>query len=619
MSQAQIDARESVEPLLDYLKRTRGLDLTGYKRAGLLRRLQKRLQMISVPTLTDYIDYLEVHTEEFSALFDTILINVTSFFRDAPAWSYLAQEIIPRILAAKSHEEPIRAWSAGCASGEEAYSLAMLLAEALGGEAYHRRVKIYATDLDENALASARAANYSPKDVQGVPAELHDKYLERAGGRWIVRTDLRRSVIFGQHDLLQDAPISRLDLLLCRNTLMYFNAEAQARILSRFHFALRDSGYLFMGKVELLLTHADLFSPLDARQHIFVKANGVAARERVLPLAIGGEEGIATRFARQARLRDATFEIAPVAQIVTDAEGNLVLANQRARTLFALSAADVGRPFRDLEISYRPAELRSVIEKAYAGRAPITLTDIECIAPGEKEKVYLDIQITPLQTNSVGTLGVSISFQEVTHSRKLKDELQRSKQSLETAYEELQSSNEELETTNEELQSSVEELETTNEEIQSTNEEMETMNEELQSTNEELQAINDELQQRTTDLNRANAFLESVLSNLRVAVIALNRDFSVLMWNARAENLWGLRADETQGQSLFNLDIGLPVEQLVAPLRAFLSSEASHKELTLPARNRRGKAIVCQLTFTPLLDAEQKRQGVIILLEEVTP
>ena len=618
MSLAPADKQEAIEPLLEYLKRARGSDLTGYKRAGLLRRIQKRMQMVSIASLSDYIAYLEAHSEEFGALFDTILINVTSFFRDAPAWDYIAQEIIPRILAGKSQDEPIRVWSAGCASGEEAYSVAMLLAEALGAEAYHRRAKIYATDVDENALGLARAASYSSRDVQSIPAELRAKYLESVGGRWVVRLDLRRSVIFGQQDLMQDAPISRLDLLLCRNTLMYFNAKAQARILSRFHFALRDSGYLFMGKVEMLLTHGDLFSPLDLRHHVFSKVAGVVNRERILTLATGAEEGVSARFTRQVRLRDSTFEIAPVAQIVADAEGNLALANQRARSLFALSAADIGRPFRDLEISYRPVELRSIIEKAYAGRAPITLNDIECTVPGEKDKVYLDIQITPLQTSNNDMLGVSISFQEITHYRQLRNELQRSKQDLETAYEELQSGNEELETTNEELQSTVEELETTNEEIQSTNEEMETLNEELQSTNEELQAINDELQQRTGDLNRANAFLASVLGNLRVAVIAVNRDFSVLMWNARAEDLWGLRADEAQGQSLFSLDIGLPVEQLVAPLRAFLSNEARHEELTIPARNRRGKAIICRLTFTPLLDAEQKRQGVVILLEEVT-
>jgi two-component system CheB/CheR fusion protein len=212
---------------------------------------------------------------------------------------------------------------------------------------------------------------------------------------------------------------------------------------------------------------------------------------------------------------------------------------------------------------------------------------------------------------------VSITFTDTSQYQRLQDDLERSTHELETAYEELQSTNEELETTNEELQSTVEELETTNEELQSTNEELETMNEELQSTNEELQTINDELRQRTEDLNQANAFLQSILTSMRAAVVVLDRNLSTLIWNYRAEDLWGLRSDEVLGQSFLNLDIGLPVEALRGPMRACLAGERDHQEVVLDATNRRGKTIQCRVACTPLTNPDGERQGVILLMEEV--
>jgi len=214
-------------------------------------------------------------------------------------------------------------------------------------------------------------------------------------------------------------------------------------------------------------------------------------------------------------------------------------------------------------------------------------------------------------------LGVSITFEDVTHRQQLQADLQRSTQELETAYEELQSANEELETTNEELQSTNEELETTNEELQSTNEELETMNEELHSTNEELETMNTELLQRTEESNTATAFLQSILTGLRVGVAVVDPQLAVLVWNRRAEDLWGLRAEEVRGKPLLGLDIGLPVGGL--PLASFLDGSASYQEETLDATTRRGKTIRCHVTCTPFLGPEGKRAGVVLLMEEIGP
>jgi len=265
----------SFEELLTYLKTHRGFDFTDYKRNSLKRRTLRRMQVVGVAGFDDYRDYLVAHPDEFALLFNTILINVTSFFRDEAAWQYLVSEILPPIVQARAPDEPTRVWSAGCASGEEAYSMAMLLWEtfdSFGGEDQARdRVKIYATDVDEEALAQAHRATYSLEQVQGVPAPLRERYFEPLDGRYSVRPDLRRAVIFGRHDLAQDAPISNLDLLICRNTLIYFNAEAQQRILARFHFALKDKGTLFLGQAEMLLSHAHLFTPVHLKHRVFAK------------------------------------------------------------------------------------------------------------------------------------------------------------------------------------------------------------------------------------------------------------------------------------------------------------------------------------------------------------
>src|SRR5918992_2456318 len=259
------------EHLLKYLGQSRGFDFTGYKRPSLMRRVTQRMHTVNVEEFGDYVEYLEVHPEEFTFLFNAILINVTSFFRDEVAWKCLAESVLPGLVSSKSKDEPIRIWSAGCATGEEAYSIAMITAEALGKEGFRKRVKIYATDADEEALLIARQGTYTAKEIQGVPIELRERYFEIVAGRHFFNTELRRTVIFGRHDLIQDAPMSRLDLLLCRNVLMYLIPEIQRQVLSRFNYALNQDGYLFLGKAETLLLQSSLFVPIALKHPIFSK------------------------------------------------------------------------------------------------------------------------------------------------------------------------------------------------------------------------------------------------------------------------------------------------------------------------------------------------------------
>ena len=451
-------------------------------------------------------------------LFDAILINVTGFFRDPETWDVVASDVIPKLLAEKPPDSPIRVWSAGCASGEEAYTIAMLLAEGLGDEAY------------------------------------------------------------------RDPRISRVDLLISRNTLMYFSSELQERILANFHAALNRGGFLVGGHAEALQR---IFVRDGTAHPAFYVPRPAIALARVL-------EGPETD-----ELEDAAFEHSPVAQIVVDGENRIAAVNQAARTLFGIKMKDVGGPLRDLEVSHRPVELRSLIDEARHERRPTGVKNVTW-ETGQGMPRSLDVHLAPLAGRGDTVLGVGVSFVDSTVHRSLEQRLETTRRELETAYEELQSTVEELETMNEELQSTTEELETTNEELQSTNEQLETMNEELQSTNEQLETMNDELRERTDETQRSNAFMTSVLASIRQAVVVVDGELRVVAWSTNATELLGPYDDEVEGRVLVDLDVGLPVARLADPIRRVLGGNPGEL-VVLDGHDRRGHAVGYEVRVAPLL------------------
>ncbi|MFL6160663.1 MAG: CheR family methyltransferase [Jatrophihabitantaceae bacterium] len=614
------DDAEATEPgpeferLLQFLKETRAFDFTGYKRPSLVRRVRVRMRELGIEAFEDYQDVLQLDPNEFTALFNTILINVTGFFRDGEAWEALREEVLPELLKA-ADGAPIRVWSAGSSAGQEAYSTAMLLHDLMG-VGFRERVKIYATDVDEEALAYARQASYTEREMRGVPDHYRDRYFEKVGDRYVFAPDLRRSVIFGRNDLTRDAPISRINLLLCRNTLMYFNAETQSRVVSRLAFALRPNGVLFMGKAEMLLNHSAIFDPVDLKRRFFRRI-----RADVAEGAGFGSAGplVRTQLGDDAvRLRNELILTNPVPQIAIGSDGRLAVVNHRASLLLGLSDRDLGRPFQDLEISYRPMELRPHLAAVVESRSPARLAEVEWRRLGH-DPMFLDVQVVPLVDHTGEVLGASVSFSDVTQARQLRVEVETANRQLESAYEQLQSTNEELETTNEELQSTVEELETTNEELQSTNEELETMNEELQSANDELQVTNDELRDRTLEIGLLNRFMQSILGSLDAAVIVLDRNLVVQVWTRQARDLWGLRDDETVGKHLLNLDSGLPTAELHPWLRAVITGQqAVVAGERIQAVNRRGRTVQLRVTVTALQGEDELPAGALVLMEDVS-
>jgi two-component system CheB/CheR fusion protein len=599
-------ADTTLDALLELVKETRGFDFTGYKRSTLERRVAKRMAAVGTERYDDYVDFIELNGEEFAELFTTLLINTTGFFRDPQTWEYVAAEIAPQLLDARAPDSPIRVWCAGCASGEEPYTVAMVLARVMGVPGFRERVKIYATDIDDEALGQARHGTYLPRQIEDVPPDALERFFERTDQRYVFRKDLRRCVIFGRNDLVQDAPISRIDLLVCRNTLMYFTAETQAQILRRFHFGLDDDGYLLLGKSEMLITHTDLFTPLELKRRVFRKVIKPTVRDRVRVLSADGGRAFAPTEADV--LRDAAFDIVGAAHVLLDHNRAMIMANDAARRMFGLGLNDFGRPIQDLELSYRPIELRSHLDSVDRDLRASEIKAIQWRA-GDSDRIF-DIRITPLSSGGV-TIGTSVAYIDVTEAHKLQDQLTGSKRELEQAYDALQSTVEELETSNEEL-------ETMNEELQSSNEELETMNEELQSSNEELETMNEELRHRTRELGDVNSILETILTSIGVAVAVLDRNERVQIWNGKAQELWGLTAEEAEDENLMSLDIGLPVENVRQQMRDTLAGRSQREELVLEATKRRGEGFMCRVTFLPLgSTGDGSVSGVIMMTEDV--
>ena len=401
-----------LDTLLDYLKQNRGCDLTVYKPSTLKRRLGVRMRQMEISSCSSYLDYIKYHPDELARLLDTVFINFTSFFRDPDAWEYIADEIIPKIIDSKKAHEPIRIWSASCASGEEAYTLALLLVEALGVEQYLQRVQIYATDADETALRHARQHCYTKSDVASVPPTLLNKYFEPTLQGYVFNPILRRRVIFARHNLLEDAPISKLDLLVCRNTLMYFNQEAQVKILIRFHFALNNFSFMFLGKAETLVSRSVLFMPVSIKHRIFGKRAKLESND-IMMLSHKSYQASITKPLNAQDIWQSAFEAHPIAQIILAQDGILIGANASVRNLLNVSTNDLGSPWQKLPLAKEFVKLNLQIEHILQNYRQVNVKNVRWTT---QESAYeLDIDVVPISDSNQTFLGVSITFSKVTY------------------------------------------------------------------------------------------------------------------------------------------------------------------------------------------------------------
>jgi two-component system, chemotaxis family, CheB/CheR fusion protein len=450
------------EALLNYLKYAHSCDLTGYKRSSLMRRFKHRMGSINIQTYEHYLAYLQQHPKEYQTLLETVLINVTSFFRDRNTWDYLAAEIIPKLIATQSPNESIRVWSAGCASGQEICSILILLAEAMGIEACSRRVRCFATDIDEAAIWQARQTTYSPREVMGIPPEWLKKYFQKTEKGYVFHSELRRTIVFSYHDLTQNAPISKIDLLICRNVLIYFNSETQFSILARFHFALKNTGFLVLGSAETFVNCKQILASVSIRHQVYTKDLELDLNDYLSITPKSRKRKTANLPSIQNYFWETAFERSFLAHLAIDVNGCLLHANERARTLFGITLQDLKRPLQEL----MPARLTNLNElmQAIQGQQDITsLKDVEWVT--ETGIKHFDIEISQVWTDKNHLLGTTLAFIEIDQYKQFTQELESTRSELARAFQILQETQSELSTARTELESTQKELEIAHQEI----------------------------------------------------------------------------------------------------------------------------------------------------------
>ncbi|WP_224248623.1 CheR family methyltransferase [Hyalangium gracile] len=621
-----------LESILEKIRQVRNFDFRNYKRATLQRRIDRRMAATRCKTRGAYLALLDRDPNEVNTLVSSMLIKLTTFFRDTEVWASL-EKVLRELVRKRKPDQELRIWSAGCATGEEAYSIAIAAAEALGPGYPGPELKVFGTDADEGAIAFARRGVYSPQQLKGCSQERLERWFVPHGDGHAVRKEIRRAVVFGVNNLVSDAPVSRIDLIVCRNVFIYLDSEMQKRVLSRFHFALRREGVLVLGRSELIPFAARLFEPVDLSRRIYRKDGrqelSLMPRQRLLASVAreappADEQPSAVQEA-QRRLFKEVIDSQPCPMIATTLEGVVTLVNPAATRLWSRAERELsGKRLVSLGLPGLPQEL--LVEQSarvLSGRSERE-TAAGLLEHPNSAAVALQAEVIPLRGASNDTQGLLYVAHDVTALRTLEQNIQHATQELngvnlrlQKSNAELRASNEELETTNEELQSANEELQTTNEELQSTNEELETTNEELQSTNAELDATNRELAHRTQEMDALSFIQRTTIRTLSAGVVVLDASGRITAWNLAAERLMGLTEREAVGQLLWTLSIPALKRSLLTRIRKYLADNRSLRledvSYQLP-HGGRGRAM---LVVTPLVLGDQTL-GSILLFEDTT-
>src|SRR5882757_5422595 len=555
MLPAKSRAGNPVSKILALVEAGHGQSFTGYKQAMLIRRIERRMGLLNIHKLDEYAKRLRRNATEVTALRKDLLIGVTEFFRDREAWQALDTDVLRPLIASKKPGEPLRAWVAGVGTGEEAYTLAMLI---LARQRQLRKrcvVQIFGTDANQGSLNYARAGRYPLGIRSQIPAEYLKHYFQKPKDdhHYQVLPEVRESVIFGDHDLLADPPFSHLDLVTCRNLLIYIEPETQNSILLRCHFALRPNGYLFLGGAETVGAHEKLFRTIARKSHIYQRigttprnqiewrVNKVSPQAPALAREPSSETG---RMAQLANLtHNALFErFAPAAVLVNERMETLYFNGPVERCLLPSRKSTNKSLLPRLPKDIR-AQLPAAIRRARAARRPVLISG--AAQDSKSDRTTLHVEVLPMLTESghYGDPRYLITFQEfplgktVGKSRMAHSEM---REEMRATKEDLASAVGQPKTSNEELRASHEETMSINEELQSMNEELESSKEELQSVNEELNTVNTQLQHKVVELEVANSDLRNLLASNEVATLCLDRSFRIKWFTPAAHRLFNL-------------------------------------------------------------------------------
>jgi two-component system CheB/CheR fusion protein len=551
-----------------------GSDFSDYKSKTIRRRVERRMALHEIEAISDYHRFLLKNPTEVKLLFHELLIGVTQFFRDPAAFEALQEKVIPKILEQKSEGSPIRIWVAGCSTGEEALSLAMVFSETMARMNKYFSMQIYATDLDPDAIDRARKGEYSEAIVADVSEERLKRFFTRKEGHYRVKTELREMIVYAPQNLVSDPPFSRLDLISCRNVLIYMETTLQKKIIPVFHFTLNPDGYLFLGSSESAGSFSTLFSVIDSKWKIFkvkkdltsMKAPGFALPEGLTCDFGTMKEKIGRKSAEQAMDRLIVRDYAPASVLITEKFEALYFRGPVGRYFeiqpgqASLNLLKIARPGISLKLT-------SALREAITKKVTVTVPKVKVKLDGQFRSV--NITIRRLAETGDGSDLLVLVFEEVLPAEpvrrgkrssspdgeadprvlELESELQGTRENLQSTIEELEAANEELKSSNEELQS-------TNEEMQSTNEELATAREELQSTNEELLTVNSELNNKVEEFTEVNNDITNLFSSTEIGTIFLDNDLRIKRFTPAIKRIF----------SLISTDIGRPLRDITSKI-----------------------------------------------------
>jgi two-component system CheB/CheR fusion protein len=573
---------KAFEDILALLHNRLGVDFTHYKPSTIQRRILRRMALRNLEDTREYLRFLHEDPAELQNLYQDFLIRVTQFFRDPEAFEALKDKVFPALVKGRPAGQPLRIWSAGCSTGEEAYSLAIALLEYLENQSEMPPIKILATDLNDLALEKARAGVYLDNIEIDVSPERLRRFFIRQDGHYQISKAIRELCVFSRHNMASDPPFSRLDLVSCRNVLIYMDTALQKRVLPILHYALNPDGFLFLGASENIGNFDDLFAPVDFKHRLFLKKPAT----HVMPLDFnahrvpegggprhGREEGAALWSALDVQReadRILLSRYAPVGVVVDEA---MTVLQFRGRTSAYLEPAP-GMATLDLFRMLREgllAEVRSAANQAKAENAPVVREGVRLL-DGEQSRL-IKIEVLPFKVSPAGVRFFLVLFQDMVPGEPppsrpatgppatAEQQVVQLQQEVTALREYLQSVIEEQESTNEELKSANEEILFANEELQSTNEELQTAKEEAQSANEELATVNEELRHRNVELARANNDLVNLLSGVSIPIVMVSRDLRIRRFTPLAEKVFNLIPTDV-GRPISDIKPNLNIEDL---------------------------------------------------------
>ena len=627
-----VKTKDQLEKIFILLRNETGCNFGDYKDSTVIRRVEKRMAINQITKLDDYIKHLHKNTEEVIKLFNELLIGVTSFFRDEEPFEILKKEVVPQIIKRKSHGDTIRIWIPGCSTGEEAYSIAIIFDEVISKQKKNLKVQIFASDIDENAIRIARLGIYPDTIVTDVDKDRLRSYFNVEGQSFRIKKEIRDQIVFAEHNLMKDPPFSKLDMISCRNLLIYLNIEAQKKVFSIFHYALIDEGVLFLGSSESLGEYAEAFEVIDRKNKFFNRKNlqpdkmpqlGYKIQDP-LPTIKTAEVPILKKV-QQDNLAMITQRLllsnyTPACTII-DNKGDAVYFSGNTGKYLQPSPGEASLNIVDMAREGLKTAIRAIILKARKSKKLEATTNIKVKTNGNFQTIKLTIR--PLNNSESDNGYLMIIFEDVDTiiekpAKVIKEasenvsEVNALQQELDTTKEYLRSTIEQLEVANEELKSSNEELQSSNEELQSTNEELETSKEELQSVNEEIVTVNTELQGKIDELAQSYDDMNNLLASTEIGTIFLDDTLKIKRFTPSMSKIINLIQNDI-GRPVEHLSSNLDYDTLVADVKNVLTKLTP---FTAPVKSHDG--IWYQMQIMPYRTSQNVIEGVVITFVDIT-